>query len=354
MIFLLTDFIMTEMNQIPQSPTSGQVDPGLSLITRAATNPTSRFHGDGVRYKAKLIGVDPVTRAEGEKMCWDSMMKLKGFEAAFRKQGKHKQRVWMKISSSGVKILDERSGAEIHHHEKSKISSVTKDESDVRALAYIYQHQESYLLFYFRMANLAEPVLNDIREVCQMFDQETPQQTPEETPAQSSALFVLEEGSLPPEGPALENVFSPPTVSTEESKPVSPSNELMQVFSVPLREPIEPNLCPTAVFDTEPVAEPPKPSLSNTQILSMFPSHSAGGAPYPPSANMPWAQQGVMGNQWVGPMGPAVAPWPTLPSGIAAWPPAAPPTGNGTYIQLPPPNTVTRVQAPNPPQNLLL
>lgn len=33
---------------------------------------------------------------------------------------------------------------------------------------------------------------------------------------------------------------------------VSPSNELMQVFSVPLREPIEPNLCPTAVFDTEP------------------------------------------------------------------------------------------------------
>lgn len=25
---------MTEMNQIPQSPTSGQVDPGLSLITR--------------------------------------------------------------------------------------------------------------------------------------------------------------------------------------------------------------------------------------------------------------------------------------------------------------------------------
>lgn len=37
----------------------------------------SRFHGDGVRYRAKLIGLDPVPDARGEKMCWDSMMKLK-------------------------------------------------------------------------------------------------------------------------------------------------------------------------------------------------------------------------------------------------------------------------------------
>lgn len=37
----------------------------------------SRFHGDGVRYRAKLIGLDPVPDSQGEKMCWDSMMKLK-------------------------------------------------------------------------------------------------------------------------------------------------------------------------------------------------------------------------------------------------------------------------------------
>uniref|UniRef100_A0A3B4TYI1 PID domain-containing protein n=1 Tax=Seriola dumerili TaxID=41447 RepID=A0A3B4TYI1_SERDU len=75
---------------------------------------TSRFHGDGVRYKAKLIGVDPVPEAQGDKMCWDSMMKLKGFEAAARKQGKHKQRVWLKVSSTGLKIADERTGVIIH------------------------------------------------------------------------------------------------------------------------------------------------------------------------------------------------------------------------------------------------
>uniref|UniRef100_A0A3Q1IQQ4 PID domain-containing protein n=1 Tax=Anabas testudineus TaxID=64144 RepID=A0A3Q1IQQ4_ANATE len=88
----------------------------LSLVlifpgaTKTPVETVSRFYGDGVRYKAKLIGVDPVPEAQGDKMCWDSMMKLKGFEAAARKQGKHKQRVWLKISSTGVKIVDERTG----------------------------------------------------------------------------------------------------------------------------------------------------------------------------------------------------------------------------------------------------
>lgn len=36
-----------------------------------------RFQGDGVRYKAKLIGIDDVSDARGDKMCQDSMMKLK-------------------------------------------------------------------------------------------------------------------------------------------------------------------------------------------------------------------------------------------------------------------------------------
>uniref|UniRef100_A0A3B4D043 Uncharacterized protein n=1 Tax=Pygocentrus nattereri TaxID=42514 RepID=A0A3B4D043_PYGNA len=38
----------------------------------------ARFQGDGVRYKAKLIGIDDVPEARGDKMSQDSMMKLKG------------------------------------------------------------------------------------------------------------------------------------------------------------------------------------------------------------------------------------------------------------------------------------
>uniref|UniRef100_A0A3P9ME74 PID domain-containing protein n=1 Tax=Oryzias latipes TaxID=8090 RepID=A0A3P9ME74_ORYLA len=72
----------------------------------------SRFHGDGVRYRAKLIGLDPVPDARGEKMCWDSMMKLKGVA---RKQGKHKQKIWLKVSSNGLKIVDERTGVRRIH-----------------------------------------------------------------------------------------------------------------------------------------------------------------------------------------------------------------------------------------------
>lgn len=43
-----------------------------------------RFKGDGVRYKAKLIGLDEVTAARGDKLCQDSMMKLKVKKVSFR------------------------------------------------------------------------------------------------------------------------------------------------------------------------------------------------------------------------------------------------------------------------------
>lgn len=43
-----------------------------------------RFKGDGVRYKAKLIGLDEVTAARGDKLCQDSMMKLKVRTAGLR------------------------------------------------------------------------------------------------------------------------------------------------------------------------------------------------------------------------------------------------------------------------------
>ncbi|XP_004574432.1 uncharacterized protein LOC101468571 isoform X1 [Maylandia zebra] len=286
------------------------VTASITGATMVSMDTMSRFHGEGVRYKAKLIGMDPVPDALGEKMCRDSMMKLKGFEVAGRKQGIHKRRIWLKISSSGLKILDERTGAVLHDHERSRISSLTKDESDPRALAYIYQHQDNYILFYIKMANLAHPVFLDIQEVCQHVDREISQQ-PAETPTQGASLLVLHKSSAAEE-PALEDLFSPrPDVSSQQTKQQpSSTNELMEVFSTPLGEPLAQTQIP----------EPPQQQqvLSSSQILSMFPTHPVGGSPYSsptyPPASMPWGQQVLPGNQWA-------APWPTAPGNISPWAP---------------------------------
>lgn len=48
-----------------------------------------RFQGDGVRYKAKLIGIDDVSEARGDKMCQDSMMKLKVKDQSIRLYAKY-------------------------------------------------------------------------------------------------------------------------------------------------------------------------------------------------------------------------------------------------------------------------
>ncbi|XP_035508729.1 disabled homolog 2-like isoform X1 [Morone saxatilis] len=310
------------------APSQTAVRTWLSSSTRGAprtpTDATSRFLGDGVRYKAKLIGVDPVPDAQGEKMCWDSMMKLKGFEVAARKQGRHKLRVWLKVSSTGLRIVDERTGEVLYDHDRSRISSLTKDESDPRALAYVYQHQDTFSLFYIKMANLADPVLVDIKEVCQAVDQETPQEPVE---AQTSSLLLLNDSLAPPvEGPDLEEVFSPrPDSSSGQLNQASSSNELMEVFAIQMEDPMMPS---QTSCTSQP--ESPQPALSSSQILSLFPTQPVGGSPYssPPYSPtaMPWAQQGLLGNQWAG---SAAAPWPTVPGSMAAWPAgvAAPPVG---------------------------
>ncbi|XP_068174576.1 disabled homolog 2-like [Antennarius striatus] len=280
----------------------------------------TRFSGEGVRYKAKLIGVDAVPDAHGDKMCWDSMMKLKGLEEAVRRQGKHKQRIWLKVSSSGLKIVDEKTGAVLQDHDRSRITSLMKDQSDPRALAYVYQHHDSFSLFYIKMASLADPVLADITEVCQVVGQETTPEEPAETPKQNDSILLLNGSSAPPtEGSAAEDIFSSQSDSpAPQINQTSSSSELLEVFSTPVMEPIMSTQSSCVVQP-----ESPQPKLSSSQILSMFPQHPVGGSPYssPPYSptNMPWVQHGLQGNQWAG---PAVAPWPAVPSGLPTWSPA--------------------------------
>lgn len=127
-----------------------------------------RFHGDGVRYKAKLIGIDDVPEARGDKMCQDSMMKLKGMAVAARSQGKHKQRIWVNISMSGIKIIDERSGVIEHEHVVNKISFIARDVTDNRAFGYVCGAEGQHQFFAIKTANQAEPLVIDLKDLFQV------------------------------------------------------------------------------------------------------------------------------------------------------------------------------------------
>ncbi|XP_054580200.1 disabled homolog 1-like [Eptesicus fuscus] len=57
--------------------TSAKKDSRKKGQDRSEATLIKRFKGEGVRYKAKLIGIDEVSAARGDKLCQDSMMKLK-------------------------------------------------------------------------------------------------------------------------------------------------------------------------------------------------------------------------------------------------------------------------------------
>lgn len=128
----------------------------------------ARFKGDGVRYKAKLIGIDDVPEARGDKMSQDSMMKLKGMAVAARSQGQHKQRIWVNISLSGIKIIDEKTGVIEHEHPVTKISFIARDVTDNRAFGYICGGEGQHQFFAIKTAQQAEPLVVDLKDLFQL------------------------------------------------------------------------------------------------------------------------------------------------------------------------------------------
>ncbi|XP_008274382.1 disabled homolog 2 isoform X1 [Stegastes partitus] len=168
----------------PTSPTTGSNSAPNSPSTAASRVPfkkekkkvpektdeylLGRFQGDGVRYKAKLIGIDDVPEARGDKMCQDSMMKLKGMAVAARSQGKHKQRIWVNISMSGIKIIDEKSGVIEHEHVVNKISFIARDVTDNRAFGYVCGAEGQHQFFAIKTAQQAEPLVIDLKDLFQV------------------------------------------------------------------------------------------------------------------------------------------------------------------------------------------
>ncbi|KAK3527275.1 hypothetical protein QTP86_018616, partial [Hemibagrus guttatus] len=128
----------------------------------------ARFQGDGVRYKAKLIGIDDVPEARGDKMSQDSMMKLKGMAVAARSQGKHKQRIWVNISLDGIKIIDEKTGVIEQEHAVNKISFIARDITDNRAFGYVCGAEGQHQFFAIKTAQQAQPLVMDLKDLFQV------------------------------------------------------------------------------------------------------------------------------------------------------------------------------------------
>ena len=63
----------------------------------------SRFEGNGLSFKAKLIGIEDVPEARGDQMCQDALLKLKN---AVRVSGEHKQKIFINVTLEGLKIVD--------------------------------------------------------------------------------------------------------------------------------------------------------------------------------------------------------------------------------------------------------
>lgn len=68
-------------------------------------NDPSRFDPPGVNFNAKLIGIDDVSNARGDKMCQESMYRLK---IAIKQSGQHKQKIIVNVSLDGIRIIDVR------------------------------------------------------------------------------------------------------------------------------------------------------------------------------------------------------------------------------------------------------
>ncbi|XP_037105825.1 DAB adaptor protein 1a isoform X7 [Syngnathus acus] len=196
-----------------------------------------RFKSDGVRYKAKLIGLDEVTAARGDKLCQDSMMKLKGIAAAARSKGEHKQKVFLTVSFGGIKIFDEKSGVLQHQHAVHEISYIAKDITDHRAFGYICGKEGNHRFVAIKTSQSAEPVILDLRDLFQLI-YEIKQREEMEKKAQKDkqceqAVYqtILEEDL---EDPVYQNInqlelfgdMSTPPDITSPSTPASPANSL--------------------------------------------------------------------------------------------------------------------------------
>ncbi|XP_018401366.1 PREDICTED: protein disabled [Cyphomyrmex costatus] len=129
-------------------------------------NDPTRFLGEGVSFKAKLIGILEVTEARGDRMCQTALAELK---MAIRAAGEHKQRIAVQVSIDGLRLRDEKTGDCLYHHPVHKISFIAQDMSDSRAFGYIFGSPDTgHRFFGIKTDKAASQVVIAMRDLFQV------------------------------------------------------------------------------------------------------------------------------------------------------------------------------------------
>ncbi|XP_054711868.1 protein disabled-like [Uloborus diversus] len=139
----------------------------LRILKRSKTlkekNDPDRFSGEGINFKAKIIGTEHVFDARGNRMCQGALQRLK---AAVKTSGDHKQRIILNISFQGIIIKDEKTGEPLHHHPIHKISFISQDTSDSRAFGYVFGcPQSGHRFFAIKTEKTASQVVVTLRDL---------------------------------------------------------------------------------------------------------------------------------------------------------------------------------------------
>ncbi|CAD5111676.1 DgyrCDS956 [Dimorphilus gyrociliatus] len=132
--------------------------------------PLNRFEGEGVDFKAKLIGHEEVAEPRGDKICVDTMNKLKFIaQQNLRGSGIHKPRIILNINLTGLQILDEKSRAVLHQHHVHRISFISRDPNDARAFGYIYGKDDGkHEYFGIKTMQAADQVVTALKDLFQV------------------------------------------------------------------------------------------------------------------------------------------------------------------------------------------
>ncbi|XP_063626420.1 protein disabled [Cydia splendana] len=129
-------------------------------------NEPGRFLGEGVSFRAKLIGVLEVPEARGDRMCQEALADLK---MAIRAAGEHKQRIQVHVAIDGLRLRDDKTGDSLYHHPVHKISFIAQDMTDSRAFGYIFGAPDTgHRFFGIKTDKAASQVVIAMRDLFQV------------------------------------------------------------------------------------------------------------------------------------------------------------------------------------------